>query len=135
MPVDHKMFEDTFGLEGEVAVVTRSGRWPRQGDRVAAGPGRSGGGDRRHQSRCRTLAIGSPVPTTAAPKRVQILTSSSLIAAFGDDRQTVVIYDTGTAPVKTLTARSASRCETARSPTRGSSSTGRRTRRRAAQLR
>ena len=31
---------------------------------------------------------------------VQILTSSSLIAAFGNDQQAVVIYDTDTVPVK-----------------------------------
>ena len=31
---------------------------------------------------------------------VQILASSSLIAAFGDDDKAVVMYDTGTVPVK-----------------------------------
>ena len=31
---------------------------------------------------------------------VQILTSSSLIAAFGDDEKAVVMYDTDTVPVK-----------------------------------
>jgi ketosteroid isomerase-like protein len=31
---------------------------------------------------------------------VQIVTSSSLIAAFGDDKKAVVMYDTGTVPVK-----------------------------------
>jgi ketosteroid isomerase-like protein len=31
---------------------------------------------------------------------VQIVTSSSLIAAFGDDEKAVVMYDTGTVPVK-----------------------------------
>jgi SnoaL-like domain len=31
---------------------------------------------------------------------VQILISSSLLAAFGDDEQAVVLYDTGTGPVQ-----------------------------------
>jgi len=46
--------------------------------------------------------VGHLFPRLLRQKRVQILTSSSLIAAFGDDRQTVVIYGIGTAPVKTL---------------------------------
>ena len=39
----------------------------------------------------------------------QILTRSSLIAAFGDDERAVVMYDTDALPVRTLPARSASR--------------------------
>jgi hypothetical protein len=35
---------------------------------------------------------------------VQILTGSQLIAAFGNDEQAVVVYDTQTVPVKTAPA-------------------------------
>jgi hypothetical protein len=35
---------------------------------------------------------------------VQILTGSQLIAAFGNDEQAVVVYDTETVPVKTAPA-------------------------------
>jgi len=35
---------------------------------------------------------------------VQILKSSELLAAFGDDQQAVVVYDTGTVPVKSAPA-------------------------------
>jgi hypothetical protein len=40
---------------------------------------------------------------------VQILTGAELIAAFGDDTTAVVMYGTGTVPVKDAPGRSASR--------------------------
>ena len=56
---------------------------------------------------------------------VQILRGSKLIAAFGDDRTALIMYDTETVPVPSAPgAPSASPSSTARSHTAGSSSTG-----------
>src|SRR6266513_2952481 len=63
----------------------------------------------------------------------KILTRAELIAAFGDDRSTLLMYDTDTVPVPHAPAPSATPSRRARSPVLRSSSTCSRSPRRAQQ--